>query len=199
MRGYKILVWGSILLSASSLVPVWYAAIASAADRSAAVAAASPGAKPASLYTVPEDGSGVDDIPASSRLVRDILAQRSNEDLIICIAGCRPGADRVVYSQPADPAPAKPTPVAEAQPAALPPAADAGKDAVKADTPATADVAGGSSKGHMEPTAAPADTLGPNSGLPAEAEQPSEAPAAEQPAEQPAEEPSEQPAEGNGQ
>lgn len=205
MRGYKLLVWGSIVVSASPLVPVWYSVVASAADRPAAAAAAAPGTKPVSLNTVPEDGAGNDDIPASSRLVRDILVQRSNEDLIICIAGCRPGADRVVYSQPADPVPAKVTPVAETQPAQMPPpAVEAAKDAAKADPPAASEAAAGDSKGHMEPTAAPTDTLGPNSGPPAEAERPSEAPPAEQPAEQPSEEaPSEQPppgpAEGDGQ
>jgi len=35
--------------------------------------------------------------------MRDIVTKRPNEDLIICIAGCRPGADRVVYAQPMDP------------------------------------------------------------------------------------------------
>lgn len=198
MRGYKLLVWGSIVASASSLIPVCYSVVASAADRPPAAA----GSKPALLYTVPQDGAGNDDIPSSSRLVRDILAQRSNEDVIICIAGCRPGADRVIYSQPIDPVPAKAAPVAEAQPAATPaPAAEPAKDAAKADTPAAADAAAGGA-GHMEPTAAPTDTLGPNSGE-TEAEKPSEAPPAEQPAEQPSEEPSEQPpsgaGEGNGQ
>lgn len=192
MRGYKLLVWGSIVASASSLIPVCWSVVASAADGPAAAA----GSKPSLLYTVPQDGAGNEDIPASSRLVRDILAQRSNEDVIICIAGCRPGADRVIYSQPADPVPAKAAPVAEAQPAATPaPAGEPAKDAAKTDTPAAADAATGA--GHMEPTAAPTDTLGPNSG-PAEAEQPSEAPSAEPPAEQPSGEISEQPPSGPG-
>lgn len=63
------------------------------------------------LYTIPEDGMGSNDlVSASSRLVRDEIAAHPNEDLIICIAGCRPGPDRIVYSQPADP-------IARAQPA----------------------------------------------------------------------------------
>jgi hypothetical protein len=35
-------------------------------------------------------------------LVRRLMAERPNEDLVICIAGCFSGRDRVVYAQPAD-------------------------------------------------------------------------------------------------
>ena len=60
------------------------------------------------------DDSSTPDYPASSRLVRDIVATRPNEDLIICIAGCRPGQDRVIYAQPVDrQALPKPAPVSE--------------------------------------------------------------------------------------
>ncbi len=60
------------------------------------------------------DDSSTPDFPASSRLVRDIVATRPNEDLIICIAGCRPGQDRVIYAQPLDrQALPKPAPVSE--------------------------------------------------------------------------------------
>lgn len=79
------------------------------------------------FHTIPEDGSGsVDDIPASSRLVRDIIKMHPKEDLIICIAGCRPGGERVVYAQPSDPQVApKPAPVSEAPPLPEQPAAAA--------------------------------------------------------------------------
>lgn len=54
------------------------------------------------LHTVPEDDLGAEDLTSSNRLVRDIIAKRSGEDLIICIAGCRNDVDRVVYAQPID-------------------------------------------------------------------------------------------------
>lgn len=53
------------------------------------------------LMTVPEDGGGNDDLPATNRAVRDIIKARPGEELVICIAGC-PTTDRVVYSQPAE-------------------------------------------------------------------------------------------------
>ena len=60
------------------------------------------------------DDSSTPDFPASSRLVRDIVATRPNEDLIICIAGCRPNQDHVIYAQPTDrQALPKPAPVSE--------------------------------------------------------------------------------------
>jgi hypothetical protein len=53
------------------------------------------------LNTVPDDGLGPDAAKGSNnRLVRQLLAARPNEDLIICIAGCFSGRDRVVYAQP---------------------------------------------------------------------------------------------------
>jgi len=39
---------------------------------------------------------------AENSLVRQLMAARPNEDLVICIAGCVSGRDRVVYAQPAD-------------------------------------------------------------------------------------------------
>jgi hypothetical protein len=131
MRRYTLLVWGSIALSALSLVPVLLGQ-ATAADKPASAPAEAKQTK-ATPATVPEDGSGADDFPASSRLVRDILQTRASEDLIICVAGCRPGNDRVVYSQPSDPkavpapavaatqpAPEQPQPVAAEQPSETP-------------------------------------------------------------------------------
>jgi hypothetical protein len=66
--------------------------------------AAIPGEQPAAknLNSVPidglEDANGIE----SSRLVRQLTAARPNEDLVICIAGCFSGRDRVVYAQPID-------------------------------------------------------------------------------------------------
>ncbi len=145
MRRYTLLVWGSMALSALSLVPVLLGQ-ATAADKPAAARADTP-KRNMGPDTVPEDGAGVDDFPASSRLVRDVLKSRPDEDLIICVAGCRPGNDRVVYAQPSDPkalpavaAPEQaPQPVAERAPenkpsesAASEPAA-AGKNAIEAE------------------------------------------------------------------
>ena len=79
------------------------------------------GGGPKILHTIPLDGGGSEEIPASSRLVRDVVAVHPHEDLVICIAGCKPGQDRVVYAQPADPqARPAPVPVAETAPAAVP-------------------------------------------------------------------------------
>ena len=49
------------------------------------------------------------DSPDSS-LVRRLMAERPNEDLVICIAGCFGGRDRVVYAQPADRSTTPPNP-----------------------------------------------------------------------------------------
>jgi hypothetical protein len=60
-------------------------------------------AKPAAknLNTVPDDGLAPDAAKGpNNRLVSQLLAARPNEDLIICIAGCFSGRDRVVYAQP---------------------------------------------------------------------------------------------------
>ena len=59
--------------------------------------------KPGNLNSVPEDGGLVARVPMSdSPLVKQILASRPNEDLVICVAGCYTGANRVVYAQPSD-------------------------------------------------------------------------------------------------
>jgi hypothetical protein len=62
-------------------------------------------AKPAkrNLNTVPEDGFAPENAEGpNGRLVRQLRAARPNEDLIICVAGCFSGRDRVVYAQPVD-------------------------------------------------------------------------------------------------
>lgn len=54
------------------------------------------------LYSVPEDGPSIRSVKTpDSPLVKQILASRPDEDLVICIAGCYSGRDRVVYAQPA--------------------------------------------------------------------------------------------------
>lgn len=53
------------------------------------------------LNTVPEDGESIRRIETpESPLVKKILASRPDEDLVICVAGCYAGQDRVVYAQP---------------------------------------------------------------------------------------------------
>ncbi|MFA5955615.1 hypothetical protein [Hyphomicrobium sp.] len=57
--------------------------------------------KPGNLNSVPVDGSTLRELPGTeSPLVKQILASRPNEDLVICIAGCFAGRDRVIYAQP---------------------------------------------------------------------------------------------------
>lgn len=95
-------------------------------------AAESAEAKFKRLHTVPEDGIGDDHwLSGATNFVRMILAQRPNEDLVICIAGCVPKQDRVVYAQPAEPTSRKPLGVvSDAAPVATP--------ATEAETPAQA-------------------------------------------------------------
>lgn len=57
--------------------------------------------KAGNLNSVPEDGTLVSSTPGTdSPLVKQILASRPNEDLVICVAGCYTGANRVIYAQP---------------------------------------------------------------------------------------------------
>lgn len=67
----------------------------------AGISSEEPSAK--NLNTVPLDGfsSNIGN-GGESRLVRQLMAARPNEDLVICIAGCFSGRDRVVYAQPID-------------------------------------------------------------------------------------------------
>jgi len=74
-------------------------------DGTQIVAADVGDAKPAkrNLNTVPEDGFAPENAEGpNGRLVRQLTAARPNEDLIICVAGCFSGRDRVVYAQPVD-------------------------------------------------------------------------------------------------
>jgi hypothetical protein len=89
-------------------------------------AAAAPAAEKKKLNTVPEDGIPGADLLVPNKLVRDFMAKRPNEDLIVCVAGCYSHRDKVVYAQPMEPKTPAPTPpVAEAAPAAAPPVAEA--------------------------------------------------------------------------
>jgi hypothetical protein len=55
------------------------------------------------LNTIPEDGlDPVNGTGPDNLLVRQLLAARSKEDIVICVAGCFSGRDRVVYAQPAE-------------------------------------------------------------------------------------------------
>ncbi len=88
------------------------AVLAQSAVEVAAADAASPASKapqaaatePKRLFSVPEDGSGENEVVAP-RIVRELMSLRPKEDLIVCIAGCSPGRDRVIYSQPVEETP----------------------------------------------------------------------------------------------
>ena len=63
--------------------------------------ASDPKAGARNLNTIPEDGLGAEvGMGPNNRLVSKLIAARPNEDLIICVAGCFSGRDRVVYAQP---------------------------------------------------------------------------------------------------
>jgi hypothetical protein len=67
----------------------------------AGVPDAAPGTK--NLNSVPIDGLGARSAKGpDGSLVRRLLAARPGEDLVICVAGCFSGRDRVVYAQPSD-------------------------------------------------------------------------------------------------
>lgn len=69
----------------------------------AKVAAASQPDQPTKqLHTIPEDGLDDGEAPGVTKLVRSTLAARPNEDLVICVAGCFSGRDRIVYAQPSN-------------------------------------------------------------------------------------------------
>ncbi|MFN0218886.1 MAG: hypothetical protein ACKVP4_08755 [Hyphomicrobium sp.] len=76
------------------------------------------------LHTIPEDGETVGAFDFVPRWLRALLDSRPNEDLIVCIAGCSPNRDRVVYArlkEKPDPAPqAAVTPSPLAAPASTP-------------------------------------------------------------------------------
>lgn len=77
------------------------------------------------LNTIPEDGMGDKEwLGGLTRVAREIMAKRPNEDLIICIAGCVETQDRVVFAQPAEPVRPKPVDMySDAAPVNVEPAA----------------------------------------------------------------------------
>lgn len=146
MRPLRLLSWSSVALAAALAHNIGGAAAVEPPAKSAVPVAAgnTPSATPKIMHTIPEDGMGDTGIPASSRLVRHLLGVHPNEDLVICIAGCRPGADRVVHAVPADPLPpaiAVTRPAAVVQPAAATEPEPATAAAPVAATPAVAPAA----------------------------------------------------------
>lgn len=103
---------------------------------------------PKRMFTIPEDGAGEVTI-RPPKVVREILAKRPLEDLTICVAGCRPNRDLVVYAQPSDPAD-PPKPKENAAAPAPAPAAKSAEQKKPAIVPA----------GEMLPTAAKSETGG---------------------------------------
>lgn len=101
--------------------------------------APAPGAK--ILHSIPEDGMPIQGATGPyNKQIRDLVAARPGEDLVICVAGCFSGRDRVVYAQPVEAKPAAPKvsaakPADPAKTAAALPAPAAAKPAPK---PATA-------------------------------------------------------------
>lgn len=61
-----------------------------------------PAEAPKQLNTVPEDGLPRDDDSMLPRWLRDLKAKYPTEDLIVCMAGCSPHRDRIIYSRPAE-------------------------------------------------------------------------------------------------
>lgn len=116
---------GRLLVSAMiswSLIPIAVADAPTPTANPAAAAAESADAKFKRLHTVPEDGIGDDHwLSGATNFVRELLAKRPNEDLVICVAGCVPKQDRVVYAQPAEPTSRPSVAVSDAAP--QPPAA----------------------------------------------------------------------------
>ena len=74
------------------------------------------------LNTIPEDGMGDETwLSGATRTVRELQAARPKEDMVICIAGCIPSMNRVVFSQEALPPLPKPVDtMSDAAPAAAP-------------------------------------------------------------------------------
>jgi hypothetical protein len=71
------------------------------------------------LNSIPEDGVGTEAPKGpDNSLIRSLVTARPNEDLIICVAGCFSGRDRVVYAQPVDKAAPVVAPAAPAMPKA---------------------------------------------------------------------------------
>ncbi len=167
MRPLRLLSWSAVALAAALAHTAGGASAVEAPAKPSPAAGNAPGPQK-NLNSIPEDGTGDVGIPASSRLVRQILASHPNEDMVICIAGCRVGVDRVVFAVPADPLPPA---IAVTQPAAAQPAAAAEPEPAKAAEPvaaAPADTPAPSAKADEANPAAEAPVPAANAEAPAE-------------------------------
>lgn len=87
--------------SDEAIKPDGQASITDAADPSPAKAKV--------LHSIPIDNMPLANAKGpDNQLIRDLVAARSSEDIIICVAGCFSGRDRVVYAQPMEAKPVKP-------------------------------------------------------------------------------------------
>ena len=179
MVGKCMRVSGRLVVSAAiswSLIPIANADAPQPSDKqseitdTAAPGSASGEAAQKLLHTVPEDGMGDTKwLSGATRIVREITLKRSKEDLIICIAGCVPKQDRVVYAQPTEYVAPKPDATASetsgAAPKISPAKAETEKPAAKPATTANAPAVAPSAK----PAVMPAVDAKPVEAKPAEA------------------------------
>lgn len=170
--------YGAVVLS----VPLFAMAAAMAQADDSKASATPPPAQPVTqpsaatpthkrLHTIPEDGMATDQPPAATRFVREIMAARPSEDLIICVAGCYSHRDKIIYAQPVEtPPPAPKQPMADAAPAAKPaPSAAAGKSSaepVKAAPAATTVINAAPSAAAMPAEPAPSEAAKDSATLP---------------------------------
>lgn len=115
-------------------------------------AIAPPPAVEKQLHTIPEDGETTGAFDFVPKWLRALLDSRPNEDLIVCIAGCSPNRDRVVYARLKEKP--DPTPQAAAPTAAPAPAAAAAAPVAQPAAPPVASA---------KPAEAPASSAAPNS------------------------------------
>lgn len=159
---------GRLLLSAAlswTLIPIAIADAPSSMDAEHSGAKVGTDTAVKQLHTIPEDGIGdIKWLSGATRIVREIIAKRPKEDLIICVAGCVETQDRVVYAQPTEAADVLNAETVsnvapKAAPAAIPAKADAAqpdgaKDAVKVSEPVTPAVVNPAPAAAVAPAAA---------------------------------------------
>lgn len=168
---------GRLVVSAAiswTLIPIAVADAPSPTASQASTAAAEE-AKFKKLHTVPEDGIGDDHwLSGATNFVREVMAKRPNEDLVICVAGCLAKQDRVVYAQPAEPTSRKPSNAVSELSPAVSDEAEAARSAVSSAQQGEAE------KGTFVPTMAqPENAEGPHDGATEAAPEAAEQPAAE--------------------
>ncbi|MEQ1653524.1 MAG: hypothetical protein ABL897_13625 [Hyphomicrobium sp.] len=164
----SVRVSGRLALSAAlswTLIPIAIADAPPAADQSGGNVGTDTAVK--QLHTIPEDGIGDNKwLSGATRAVREIMAKRPKEDLIICVAGCVETQDRVVYAQPTEAvdvlnAETISNVAPKIAPAAMPAQADAAKpddakDAVKVSEPVTPAMVNPAPAAAVTPAAPPA-------------------------------------------